>query len=299
MRVGSGCDRQVCTQQVAPYRFTTVLSPTITLLQRCTGMPISCTNTFPFHLCCVSQSLNWCFYGYQSSGTPRSPWEYTQPQPAPQPNSGALPVAAPPQSLVADGDISSMATAVVGHQFPHPDALLAREEDYWQWLSGITDRYMYQRAVTMWMEKKQALDVDDSYQYLSNSRPLSMSEWLVWRVFVIGPKKDPHMRMVMSEDALDALFRMWEAVGLGMHCPGTTGCRKSTGPRFHFKDVTAPDFPDDWLDPNLEPGQDKASPPSLLFFSATISREYKRFGRTKMIKATHQPAVPRAAAVLG
>ena len=69
-----------------------------------------------------------------------------------------------------------MAPAVLGHQFLHPDAPLAREEDRWQWLSGITGRYMYQRAVTLWMGKNQALDVDDSYQYPWDSRPLSMSE---------------------------------------------------------------------------------------------------------------------------
>ena len=66
---------------------------------------------------------------------------------------------------------------------------------------------MYQRSVTMWMGKNQALDVDESYQYPWNSTPLSMSEWSVWKVFVIGVKREPNMRMVMSEDALDALFR--------------------------------------------------------------------------------------------
>ena len=106
--------------------------------------PISCTKTFPFYLCCISQSLNSCFYGSQSWGTPGTPLEYTQPLPSPQPNSGALPVTAPPQSLVADGDIFSMATAVLEHQFPHRDAPLAAEEDHWQWLSGITGRYLYQ-----------------------------------------------------------------------------------------------------------------------------------------------------------
>ena len=130
---------------------------------------------------------------------------------------------------------------------------------------------MYQSAVTMWMGKNQALDVDNSYQYLWNSRALSMSEWSVWKVFVIGLKREPKMRMVMSEDALDALFWMWEAAGLGMHRPGTTGRGKSTGPRFFLKDRFAANFPDDWFDPNVEPGQYKASPPSLLSFGATIS----------------------------
>ena len=106
------------------------------------------------------------------------------------------------------------------------------------------------------------------------------------------------MRMDISRDALDALFRMWEAADLGMHCPGTTAREKSTGPRFFFKDLTAPDFPDDWFDPNVEPGQYKASPPSLLSFGATMSGGYKGSSKTRMIKATQQPAVPRAAAVL-
>ena len=65
----------------------------------------------------------------------------------------------------------------LGTSFQHRDAPLAPEEDRWQWLSGITGTYMYQRAVTMWMGRNQALDVDDSYQYPWNSRPLSMSEW--------------------------------------------------------------------------------------------------------------------------
>ena len=69
-----------------------------------------------------------------------------------------------------------MATAVLGHQFSHPDAPLAQDGDRWQWLSGITGRYMYQRAVTMWMGKNQALEVDDSYQYPWKRRPLSMSK---------------------------------------------------------------------------------------------------------------------------
>ena len=116
---------------------------------------------------------------------------------------------------------------------------------------------------------------------------------------VIRLKREPNMRMVMSEDALDSLFLIWEASGLGMYCPGTTGHGKSTGPRFLFKDVTAPDFPDDWFDPNVEPGQYKASPPSLLLFGATISGGYKGSSKTKMIKATQEPAVSRAAAVLG
>ena len=83
MRVGSGSDPQVCTQQVAPYRFIRVISSPNTLFHRFNGMPISCTTTFPFYLCCVSQSLNSCFYGSQSWGTPESPWGYTQPQSAP------------------------------------------------------------------------------------------------------------------------------------------------------------------------------------------------------------------------
>ena len=118
-------------------------------------------------------------------------------------------------------------------------------------------------------------------------------------MFVIGLKREPNMRMVMSKDALDALFRMWEAAGLGMHRPGTTGRGKSTGPRFFFKEVTAADFPDDWFDPNVEPGQYKASPSSLLSFIATISGGYKGCSKTNMIKGTQQPAVPRATAVLG
>ena len=51
MRVGSVSDLQVCTQPVAPYRFITVLSPPIKMFHRCTGMPISCTNSFPSYLC--------------------------------------------------------------------------------------------------------------------------------------------------------------------------------------------------------------------------------------------------------
>ena len=160
MRVGSRSDLQLCIQQVVPYWFITVLSPPITLFHQCTGVPISITNTFPFFLCCVSQSLNSCFYGSQLWGTPGSLWEYTQPQPVLHPNSGALPVAAPPQSLVADGDIFLMAAAVLGHQFPHPDAPLAREEDHWQWLSSITGRYMYQQAVTMWMGNNKVLGTE-------------------------------------------------------------------------------------------------------------------------------------------
>ena len=67
-------------------------------------------------------------------------------------------------------------------------------------------------------------------------------------------KREPNMRMVMSKDALDTLFRMWEAAGMGMQRAGTTGHGKSTGPRFFFKDVTAPNFPDGWFDPNVDPG---------------------------------------------
>ena len=151
----------------------------------------------------------------------------------------------------------------------------------------------------MWMGKNQALDVDDSYQYPQNSRPLSMSKWSVWKVFVIRLKKEPNMRIVMSEDALDALFRMSEAARLGMHRPAKTGRRKSTGPRFFSKDLTALDFPDDWFDPNVEPWQYKASPRSLLSFGANISGGYKVCSKTKMIKATEQPAFRLAAAVLG
>ena len=158
---------------------------------------------------------------------------------------------------------------------------------------------MYQRAVTMWKGKNQALDVDDSKHYPWDSRPLSISAWSSWKVFVIALKRETNMRMVMSEDALDALFRMWEAAGLGMHCPGTTGRGKSTGPRLFFKVVTAPDFPDDWFDPNVEPRQYKASFPSLLLFGATIRGGYKGSSKTRMIRATQQPAVPSAAAVLG
>ena len=257
----------------------------------------SCTKTFPFYLCCISQSPNSCFHGSQSWGTPGTLWENMQPQPSPQPGSGALPVAAPAQSLVADGDIFPMATAVLEHQFPHPDAMLAPEEDRWQWLSSITGKYMYQRAVTMWMGKNQALDVDDSYQYPWNSRPLSMSAWSVWKVFVIGLKSHPNKRMLINEEALDALFRMWEASGHGMQLPGTTGVRRSTGPRFFFKDITAPDFTDDWSNNNVEPGQYKASLLSLLSFGTTITGGYKGSGKTKMIRATQQPADSLAAAV--
>ena len=46
-----------------------------------------------------------------------------------------------------------------------------------------------------------------------------MSEWSVWKASVIGLKRDPNMRMVMNEEALDALFRMLEASGLRMTGP--------------------------------------------------------------------------------
>ena len=105
------------------------------------------------------------------------------------------------------------------------------------------------------------------------------------------------MRMVMNEDTLDALFRMWEASGLGTQRPGIKGRGKSTGPRFFFKDVTAPDFSDDWSNTNVEPVQYEANLPSLLSFGAAISRQYKGSGKTKMIRATKQPALSRATAV--
>ena len=255
MRVGSESDLQVCTQPVAPYRFIRVLSPPFTMFHRCTGIPVSCTNTFPSYLCRVLRSLNACFYGSQSWSTSESQWEYTQPQPTPQPNSGALPVAAPPQSLVADGDIFPMVTAVLGHQFCHPDAPLAPEEDRWQWLSGITGRYMYQLAVTMWMGKNQALDVDDSYQYPCNSRLLTMSKLVVvegvcHRTEERTQYANGHEQRCPGRPVSD----------VGGSWPGDAPCwynrpRKEHWPRFFFKDVTAPDFPDDWFDPNVYPRQ--------------------------------------------
>ena len=92
---------------------------------------------------------------------------------------------------------------------------------------------------------------------------------------------------------------MWEAAGLGMHRHGTTGRGKTTGPSLIFKDVTQSEFPDDWFDPNVQPGQYNASPPSLLSFRATYSPSYKGSGKSKMIKAKQQSAVPGASVVSG
>ena len=56
-----------------------------------------------------------------------------------------------------------------------------------------------------------------------------MSEWSVLKVFVIGLQKDPNMGMVISEDGLGALFRMWEAVELEMHRPRKRKRYKTVG----------------------------------------------------------------------
>ena len=196
---------------------------------------------------------------------------------------GADPPAAPaPQAAAAPpaphlADKFPLKEEVVVHNTCNPDTTLAPETPVWRWLADVTPKYVFRRAMTLWMKKHRQEDKDGVQSYPSETKCLSAGEFSEWKVLRVGLWSDSQGHMSLDEPGLDALFRIWATAGCGVARSTSwfgadsvgRGGGHSTGhgPRFFFK---APvELPPGWFDES-EVQPYTATPSSMLAMGATI-----------------------------
>ena len=101
---------------------------------------------------------------------------------------GADPPAAPaPQAAAAPpaphlADKFSLKEEVVVHNTCNPDTTLAPETPEWRWLADVTPKYVFRRAMTLWMKKHRQEDKDGVQSYPWETKCLSAGEFSEWKV---------------------------------------------------------------------------------------------------------------------
>ena len=208
---------------------------------------------------------------------------------------GADPAAAPaPQAAAAPpaphlADKFPLKEEVVVHNTCNPDTTLAPETPEWRWLADVTPKYVFRRAMTLWMKKHRQEDKDGVQSYPWETKCLSAGEFSEWKVLRVGVSSDPQGHMSLDEPGLDALFRIWATAGCGVARSASWfgadsvgrggGHSAGHGPSFFFK---APvELPPGWFD-QLEVQRYTATPSSMLAMGATISGG----GKQKKAKAS-------------
>ena len=142
------------------------------------------------------------------------------------------------------------------HNTCNPDTTLAPESPDWRWLADMTPKYVFRRAMTLWMKKHRQEDKDGVQSYPWETKCLSAGEFSEWKVLRVGLSSDPQGHMSLDEPGLDALFRIWAAAGCGVARSASWFAADSVGrsggpsaghgPRFFFK---APvELPTGWFD---------------------------------------------------
>ena len=184
--------------------------------------------------------------------------------------------AAPPAPHLADK--FPLKEEVVVHNTCNPDTTLAPETCEWRWLADVTPKYVFRRAMTLWMKKHCQEDKDGVQSYPWETKCLSAGEFSEWEVLRVGPSSDPQSHMSLDEPGLDALFRIWAAAGCGVARSASwfdadsvgrsSGHSAGHGPRCFFK---APvELQPGWFDES-EVQRYTATPSSMLAMGATIS----------------------------
>ena len=196
---------------------------------------------------------------------------------------GADPPAAPaPQAAAAPpaphlADRFPLKEEVVIHNTCKPDTTLAPEMPEWRWLADVTQKYVFRRAMTLWMKKHRQEDKDGVQSYPWETKCLSAGEFSEWKVLRVGLSSDPQGHMSLDEPGLDALFRIWATAGFRVArsapCFGADSVGQGGGhsaghcPRFFFK---APiELPPGWFDES-EVQRYTATQSSMLAMGTTI-----------------------------
>ena len=71
---------------------------------------------------------------------------------------------------------------VVVHNTCNPDTTLAPGTREWRWLADVTPKYVFRRAMTLWMKKHRQEDKDGVQSYPLETKCLSAGEFLEWKV---------------------------------------------------------------------------------------------------------------------
>ena len=109
----------------------------------------------------------------------------------------------------------------------------------------MTPKYVFRRAMTLWMRKHRQEDKDGVQSYPWETKCLSAREFSEWKVLRVGLSSDPQGHMSLDEPGLDALFRIWATAGcvvarsaswFGADSVGRGGGHSAGhGPRFFLK----------------------------------------------------------------
>ena len=184
--------------------------------------------------------------------------------------------AAPPAPHLAD--TFPLKEEVVVHNTCNPDTTLAPDTPEWRWLADVTPKYVFCRAMMLWMKKHRQEDKDGVQSYPWETECLSAGDFLEWKVLRVGLSSDPQGHMSLYEPGLDALFRNWATVGCGVARSASWfgadsmgrggGHSAGHGPRFFFKALV--ELPPGLSD-ELEVQRYTATPSSMLAMGATIS----------------------------
>ena len=129
------------------------------------------------------------------------------PPAAPAPQAAA----APPAAHLADE--FPLREEVVVHNTCNPDTTLAPETPEWRWLADVTPKYVFCRAMTLWMKKHRQEDKDGVQSYPWEMKCLSAGQFSEWKVLRVGLSSDLQGHMSLEEPGLDALFRIWATAG--------------------------------------------------------------------------------------
>ena len=68
------------------------------------------------------------------------------------------------------------------HNTCNPDTTLAPETPEWRWLADVTPKYVFRRAMTLWMKKQRQEDKDGVQSYPWETKCLSAGEFSEWKV---------------------------------------------------------------------------------------------------------------------
>ena len=136
--------------------------------------------------------------------------QVADPPPAPAPQAEA----APPAPHLADK--FPLKEEVVVHNTCNPDTTLAPETPEWRWLADVTPKYVFRRAMTLWMKKHRQEDKDGVQSYPWETKCLIAGKFSEWKVLRVALSSDPQGHMFLDEPGLDALFRIWAIAGCGV-----------------------------------------------------------------------------------
>ena len=101
---------------------------------------------------------------------------------------GADPPAAPaPQAAAAPpaphlADKFPLKEEVVVHNTCNSDTTLAPETPEWRWLADVTPKYVFRRAMTLWMKKHRQENKDGAQSYPWETKCLGAGEFSEWKV---------------------------------------------------------------------------------------------------------------------